>query len=176
MKRRYISYLQLADRLDRHQKRAKDPLDKERKENNEKEMREALNPIFQLLLSIGIDGKDLDELLKDREIYKIALPHLLHFVELSESIPAKLKINSLLGSYRWGTESARLLIREFTKDANKGTPLGWQIADTLVTTTNEDNLLEILNLFRSKEYGSDRQMLALALTKIGKNKREVVKH
>lgn len=173
MKRKHFRYYEIEDRLKELEKRAQDPLEIAKLEINREEFQKNISPLYKLLEDNGIGIEKIEDLLRDRSLCKKAIPQLLEYFQLSDYIPVKSKILSILMNCGRNKQITKVLIEQFRNYANKGTYLGWDIAQTLSNTCTKDDIDIIIELIKNKNYGTDRQMLLLALAKMGYSEEKI---
>jgi len=105
--------------------------------------------------------------------YKEAIPILLHRLPTVEDHALKQEIVRALAVLWARPQAARPLIHEFVNSPDqRPNGLRWTMGNALSVVATDDVFDDIVSLFRNKEYGRTREMLALALARM-KNPRAV---
>lgn len=134
-------------------------------EQNVRRYHKAAYPVLEALCDAGFEVHTIGELLTKGR-YKAAIPILIQWLPKVTDTYVKQDIVRTL-SVPWGKDAAAVLIAEFLRaDDAQGTGLRWALANALEVVADDSIFAEIVDLVRSKQYGHDREMLALALAKM----------
>jgi len=142
--------------------------DDRRQEENRICYRIAAEPVLQDLRDIGYEVETIGELVEKeypaRGPYKDAVPILMKWLPKVEYDALKEDIVRTL-SVPWAKDAAPFLVSEF-RCAGEGRGLRWVVGNALSVVATPAIFPDLVQLVRNREYGKDREMLALALAKV----------
>jgi hypothetical protein len=128
----------------------------------------AAAPVIEELRHVGFAIETLDELRRSGAKYSDAIPILLKWLPLIDDLGVKESIVRTL-SVPWAKSVAsRILITEFRKASDSG--LKWAIGNALEVVADRNDLTDIVEIVRDKRHGTARQMMTVALGKMGKSR------
>ena len=120
-------------------------------------------PIVKDLQDQGYDIQHLQDLVYTRINYKNAIPSLIKWLSRIDNLDVKEAIVRLL-AVAWAKPIANsALLAEFKRAPREAHFYRWAVANSLSITADASSFEEIKSLITNKEYGTSRQMLALAL-------------
>lgn len=131
--------------------------------------------IIEELKKVGIDIKDIYDLVNTDKSYPEAIPVLMQLLEEGitnivnrEGIIRALAIPEAKGKI------GSLLIEEFYKIPSENLLLRWTVGNTMEVVISDDDIDEVIKIVADKTNGMSRQMFALALGKVPSGKSEDV--
>lgn len=135
-----------------------------RREALRAEAEAASAPVLVELLQRGFIVESIDDLRTRGVNYKEAVPVLLKWLSKVKNDNVKESIVRAL-SVPWARPvAAAPLIKEFRAATDqKGSGIKWAIANALSIVANDSVIEDIINLVQDKQHGKSREMLALAL-------------
>jgi len=119
------------------------------------------------LEEVGIHTSSIWDLVNGPNNYKSALPILIRHMESAENIRLKEGIVRALGVKGFDSASQHL-IKEFKKSDDE--LYKWAIANSLEIIVPKEHVDELISIMSDQKYGRSRQMIALALGRIGDKK------
>ena len=129
----------------------------------------AAQPVISELAAHGFDVRTIRDLRYNYSDYRTAVPVLIRWLPRVDYEPLKEDIVRTL-SVPWAKpDAAPALVAAFRRSSDPGEfNLRWAIANALSVVADEAVLTDVIALAQDKRYGSERQMLALALARIKK--------
>ncbi len=125
--------------------------------------------IIKELNFIGYEIVAVQDLYINKLNYSNAIPILIKYLPQIENSSVKEQvIRALTVKWAINTNASRILIEEFRKSKND-LHLCWVIGSALEVLAKKDIQGDIINLVEDPFYGTARQMLVLALSKMDKN-------
>ena len=157
----------------------RDPHLKERMEEKEKRRQQrvqenlrAVKPLADELNALGFQVVTVSDLFNHHYDYRAAIPLLLDWLPGMENDDVRESVVRAL-SVKWARPvAAPLLIEQFQREKPGG--VRWAVGNALAVVTDQRHLDDILALTAVKEYGDDRAMLLIALSRIGKGDPRVI--
>jgi len=119
------------------------------------------------LEEVGIHISSVWDLVNGPNNYKSALPILIEHLESAENLRLKEGIVRALGVKGFDAASQHL-IKEFKK--SKDELYKWAIANSLEIIAPKEHVDELISIISDRKHGGSRQMIALALGRIGDKK------
>jgi HEAT repeat protein len=131
---------------------------------------EAVAPILRDLERVDIDVKTVGQLKHQalRQRVAAAAPILVHWLPQVRYVPLKLDIVSVLGLLPDSPLVANALVEEFAKPEEE--QVRWSIGSAIEGIANDSMFADVARLVRRTDFGRDRQMLALALGKMNRER------
>lgn len=129
---------------------------------------EASRPVLEALEHAGFAVFAIDDLFNQRLEYRAAVPVLMEWLPRVTNRDVKEMIVRAL-SVRWARpRAAPLLIDEFrTVDDDPRGSLRWAIGNALDVVADKSVLDDLLSIARDPRYGYTRQMIVLAIGRVG---------
>ena len=126
----------------------------------------AAEPILKELSAAGCTVRSISAL-RGRPEFSYCIPILLRWLESVENIDIKEELVRALSVPWAGSEAVSALLLEFVRAEG---PVRWAIGNALEVAATPEFVESLLDLARERGYGSDRQMIVLALGKLGAEK------
>jgi HEAT repeat protein len=126
--------------------------------------RRAMAPVVADLKESGVSVTSIEEVLRDRKTFRVALPTLVLWLQRTQNLDAKDEIVRTL-STKWASPvAAGSLIAEFREAADVN-ELGirWVIGSALVQVADDTVLDEIVELAKDRTFGRAREMVVVSL-------------
>lgn len=138
-------------------------------------MSDESNVLKMELQKVGIIIDDIYDLVNTSIPYPEAIPILINAIEkgLSDKILIEGIIRSLAVKEVRGLCN-KVLIKEFYRIPKENTFLLWAIGNTMDVVICQEDVDDIIEIIKKKEYGVSRQMFVYALRKVNAEKSENV--
>ncbi|MFH0736282.1 MAG: HEAT repeat domain-containing protein [bacterium] len=131
------------------------------------------NVLKMELREVGIIIDDIYDFVNTPQPYPEAIPILINALkkELSDKILIEGIVRSLAVKEARGLCN-KVLIKEFYRIPKENTFLLWAIGNTMAVVVCQEDVDDIIEIIKKKEYGASRQMFVYALKRVNAEKAE----
>lgn len=138
------------------------------REQHRRSIREASGPVLDALAAAGFPVETVEDLFNQKLDYQAAIPVLMAWLPRVSNRDVKEAIVRAL-SVPWAKpHAAPLLIAEFrTVDDDPRGALRWAIGNALEVVADRPHVDDLLSIAGDPRYGRTRQMIVLALGRLG---------